>query len=129
MHISSHFMPIWPICTISNILDIGALFTIFVDNYCSKTISNQVSKGLLIGKESKINLVPKLEIYNDDVECSHGAASGQPDKNTLFYLTSRGISKEEAEQIYVEGFLSEFFETIDNASMAEKAKNFINLNT
>ena len=103
--------------------------TIFVDNHCSKTISNQVSKGLLIGKESKINLVPKLEIYNDDVECSHGAASGQPDKNILFYLTSRGISKEEAEQIYVEGFLSEFFETIDNASMAEKAKNFINLNT
>ena len=103
--------------------------TIFVDNHCSKSISNQVSKGLLIGKESKINLVPKLEIYNDDVECSHGAASGQPDKNTLFYLTSRGISKEEAEQIYVEGFLSEFFETIDNASMTEKAKNFINLNT
>jgi Fe-S cluster assembly protein SufD len=94
--------------------------TIFVDNHCSKTISNQVSKGLLIGKESKINLIPKLEIYNDDVECSHGAASGQPDKNTLFYLTSRGISKEEAEQIYVEGFLSEFFETIDNISMAEK---------
>ena len=103
--------------------------TIFVDNHCYKTISNQVSKGLLIGKESKINLIPKLEIYNDDVECSHGAASGQPDKNTLFYLTSRGISKEEAEQIYVEGFLSEFFETIDNISMAEKAKNFINLNT
>ena len=103
--------------------------TIFVDNHCSKTISNQVSKGLLIGKESKINLIPKLEIYNDDVECTHGAASGQPDKNTLFYLTSRGISKEEAEQIYVEGFLSEFFETIDNNSMAEKAKNFINLNT
>ena len=103
--------------------------TIFVDNHCSKTTSNQVSKGLLIGKESKINLIPKLEIYNDDVECTHGAASGQPDKNTLFYLTSRGISKEEAEQIYVEGFLSEFFETIDNNSMAEKAKNFINLNT
>ena len=103
--------------------------TIFVDNHCSKTISNQVSKGLLIGKESKINLVPKLEIYNDDVECSHGAASGQPDKNTLFYLTSRGISKEDAEQIYVEGFLSEFFETIENNLMAEKAKNFINLNT
>ena len=82
--------------------------TIFVDNHCSKSVSNQVSIGLLIGKESKINLVPKLKIYNDDVECSHGAASGQPDKNTLFYLTSRGISKEEAEQIYVEGFLSEF---------------------
>ena len=103
--------------------------TIFVDNHCSKTISNQVSKGLLIGNESKIKLVPKLEIYNDDVECSHGAASGQPDKNTLFYLTSRGISKEEAEQIYIEGFLSEFFETIENNTMAEKAKNFINLNT
>ena len=102
---------------------------IFVDNHCSKTVSNQVSKGLLIGSESKINLVPKLEIYNDDVECSHGAASGQPDKNTLFYLTSRGISKEDAEQIYVEGFLSEFFATIDNDLMTEKAKKFINLNT
>ena len=102
---------------------------IFVDNHCSKTVSNQVSKGLLIGNESNINLVPKLEIYNDDVECSHGAASGQPDKNTLFYLTSRGISIADAEQIYVEGFLSEFFETIDNVLMAEKAKKFINLNT
>ena len=102
--------------------------TIFVDNHCSKTTSNQVSKGLLIGDHSKINLVPKLEIYNDDVECSHGAASGQPDKNTLFYLTSRGISKKDAEEIYIEGFLSEFFDTIENLSMLSKAKNFISLN-
>ena len=102
--------------------------TIFVDNHCSKTISNQVSKGLLIGKESKINLVPKLEIYNDDVQCSHGAASGQPDAKTLFYLTSRGISKTEAEDLYIKGFLSEFFDTIDNAQMMTKAKEYISLN-
>ena len=69
-----------------------------------------------------------MEIYNDDVECSHGAASGQPDKNTLFYLTSRGISKKDAEEIYIEGFLSEFFDTIENLSMLSKAKNFISLN-
>ena len=99
---------------------------IYVGDGSSNTVSNQVSKGLLIDEKARINLVPKLEINNDDVMCSHGAASGKLDDDTLFYLTSRGISEEEAKRIYTQGFLGEFTEKIDNAQMKVKAKQYIN---
>ena len=101
---------------------------VFVDENCSNTQSNQISKGLLIDEESKINLTPILEINNDDVVCSHGAASGKADEEVLFYLASRGISKSEAEKIYIQGFLSEFIEKIEDAEMQAKGQNFINEN-
>ena len=101
---------------------------VFVDENCSNTQSNQISKGLLIDEESKINLTPILEINNDDVVCSHGAASGKADEEVLFYLASRGISKNEAERIYIQGFLSEFIEKIEDAEMQAKGQNFINEN-
>ena len=101
---------------------------VFVDENCSDTQSNQISKGLLIDEESKINLTPILEINNDDVVCSHGAASGKADEEVLFYLASRGISKSEAERIYIQGFLSEFIEKIEDAEMQAKGQNFINEN-
>ena len=101
---------------------------VFVDENCSNTQSNQISKGLLIDEESKINLTPILEINNDDVVCSHGAASGKADEEVLFYLASRGISKSEAERIYIPGFLSEFIEKIEDAEMQAKGQNFINEN-
>ena len=101
---------------------------VFVDENCTNTQSNQISKGLLIDEESKINLTPILEINNDDVVCSHGAASGKADEEVLFYLASRGISKSEAERIYIQGFLSEFIEKIEDAEMQAKGQNFINEN-
>ena len=102
---------------------------IFVDENCSNTVSNQISKGLIMNNESRIDLIPKLEINNDDVVCSHGAASGKPDENVLFYLTSRGISREDAEKIYIQGFLGEFINKIDNVQMQAKAKQFISQNS
>ena len=102
---------------------------IFVDENCSNTVSNQISKGLIMNNESRVDLIPKLEINNDDVVCSHGAASGKPDENVLFYLTSRGISREDAEKIYIQGFLSEFINKIDNVQMQAKAKQFISQNS
>ena len=101
---------------------------VFVDENCTNTQSNQISKGLLIDEESRINLTPILEINNDDVVCSHGAASGKADEEVLFYLASRGISKSEAERIYIQGFLSEFIEKIEDAEMQAKGQNFINEN-
>ena len=98
---------------------------VFVDKDCSDTMSNQISKGLVMDEEAKINLIPMLDINNDDVVCAHGAASGKPDESILFYLKSRGISQEEAEKIYVEGFLGEFVDKISNKVMQEKAFNYI----
>tara|TARA_B110001454_G_C12720884_1_gene434621 strand:- start:1414 stop:2499 length:1086 start_codon:yes stop_codon:yes gene_type:complete len=102
---------------------------IYVGENCSDTLSNQISKGLLMDEKARINLMPKLEINNDDVVCSHGAASGKPDEETIFYLTSRGVSEEEAKKIYIQGFLGEFVEKIENAQMKVKAKQFISLNS
>ena len=102
---------------------------ILVNENCPNTVSNQISKGLIMSEESRVDLIPKLEIDNDDVVCSHGAASGKPDENVLFYLTSRGISREEAEKIYIQGFLGEFVNKIDNAQMQSKAKLFISQNS
>ena len=102
---------------------------ILVENNCSNTVSNQISKGLIMNEEARVDLIPKLEINNDDVVCSHGAASGRPDENILFYLTSRGISREDAKKIYIQGFLGEFIKKIDNAQMQAKAKQFISQNS
>ena len=101
---------------------------VFVDYDCSKTISNQISKGLIMDEFAKISLIPKLEINNDDVVCAHGAASGKPDESVIFYLKSRGIPHDEAEKIYVEGFLGEFLDKIPNAEMQEKAMKYISAN-
>ena len=101
---------------------------VFVDYDCSKTISNQISKGLIMDEFAKISLIPKLEINNDDVVCAHGAASGKPDESVIFYLKSRGIPQNEAEKIYVEGFLGEFLDKIPNAEMQEKAMKYISAN-
>ena len=98
---------------------------VFVDKDCSDTESNQISKGLVMDEEARINLIPMLDINNDDVVCAHGAASGKPDENILFYLKSRGISKEDAEKIYIEGFLGEFVDKISNEEMQKKAFNYI----
>ena len=101
---------------------------VFVDYDCSKTISNQISKGLIMDEFAKISLIPKLEINNDDVVCAHGAASGKPDESVIFYLKSRGIPQDEAEKIYVEGFLGEFLNKIPNEEMQEKAMKYISAN-
>ena len=77
---------------------------------------------------AKISLTPKLEINNDDVICAHGAASGKPDETIIFYLKSRGISHDQAEKIYIEGFLGEFLEKISNNEMQRKAMNYISAN-
>ena len=60
--------------------------------------------------------------------CAHGAASGKPDRSVIFYLKSRGIPQNEAEKIYVEGFLGEFLDKIPNAEMQQKAMKYISAN-
>ena len=102
---------------------------LIVRENCNNSVSSQISKGLIMDENANVNLIPELEISNDDVVCSHGAASGKPDENVLFYLTSRGISRKEAEKVYIQGFLGEFVDKIDNAQMKAKAKQFISQNS
>ena len=63
---------------------------------------------------------PELEIYADDVKCSHGATTGELDEEMLFYLRSRGLNKNKAKKILIEGFVNELFDSIENKELKEK---------
>jgi len=85
---------------------------IYVDKDAQKTNGYQLSKALILSENSTFNSKPELEIYADDVKCSHGSSTGNIDQNSIFYLMSRGLSKEKANKMLVEGFLNEAIETI-----------------
>jgi len=85
---------------------------IYVDQDAQKTNGYQLSKALVLSENSAFNSKPELEIYADDVKCSHGSSTGNIDQNSIFYLMSRGLSKEKANKMLVEGFLNEAIETI-----------------
>tara|TARA_B100000902_G_C26689611_1_gene611809 strand:+ start:37 stop:594 length:558 start_codon:yes stop_codon:yes gene_type:complete len=108
---------------IKNVLSKGAKAVfqgkIFVDSKAQKTDGYQMSNGLLLDDNSEFLVKPELEIYADDVVCSHGSTSGSIDKEYLFYLQSRGISEGDAKTILIESYLEEVIEEIDNPEFAE----------
>jgi Fe-S cluster assembly protein SufD len=94
---------------------------IFVKDIAQKTDAYQLSKAILLNDNSEFNSKPELEIYADDVKCSHGSSSGSIDENSIFYLMSRGLSRKESLLLLINGFLSEVIDEIKN----NKIKNFI----
>jgi Fe-S cluster assembly protein SufD len=74
--------------------------------------SHQVNKNLLLADRAQVDTQPKLEIFADDVTCTHGAAVGQLDQDALFYLKSRGIGEDVARGLLVHGFVNEVIEAI-----------------
>jgi len=87
---------------------------VIVARDAQKTDGNQMSRTLLLSRKCEADAKPELEIYADDVACSHGATVGEIDDNHLFYLMSRGISKTDARQMLIEAFLAEVLDDIDN---------------
>ena len=77
-----------------------------------QTNANQTNRNLLLSPFSNMNSNPQLEIHAEDVKCSHGSTTGQIDPEALFYLRSRGISKQRAIELVVEGFAKEIFTNI-----------------
>lgn len=80
---------------------------IIVDKECSDIKGHQLAKALLLDKESKIDAVPMLEVNNEKVEISHGVSISDIDKEELFYLQSRGISKEASRNMIINGFIQQ----------------------
>jgi Fe-S cluster assembly protein SufD len=80
---------------------------VVVREHAKGTDSQQSLRGLLAGKQAEIDVRPQLEIYTDDVRCNHGATAGKLDDNMLFYLLSRGIDKETAQQLLKWAFLED----------------------
>jgi len=79
--------------------------------------SRQTAKGLLLAERAEIDLKPELEILADDVKCAHGAAVGDLDAESLFYLRSRGIPEVEARNLLIRAFLEEAFADVTDAAM------------
>ncbi len=85
---------------------------IFVKQEAQKTDAYQLSKALLLNDNAGFDAKPELEIYADDVKCSHGSTSGSIDLNLIHYLKSRGIPEKEAYKMLINGFLSEILEKL-----------------
>jgi Fe-S cluster assembly protein SufD len=84
-----------------------------------KVDAHQLSRNLVLSPRAAIDTKPELEIYADDVKCSHGAAVGDLDEAALFYLRARGIPNKEARQILIEAFVREALELVEHAPMRE----------
>ena len=90
---------------------------IYVEKKAQKTDGYQLSKALVLSENSEFNSKPELEIYADEVKCSHGSTTANIDQNSIFYLMSRGLSKKQANKMLIEGFLSEAAETITDLNI------------
>ncbi|APX14707.1 Fe-S cluster assembly protein SufD [Phaeobacter inhibens] len=91
---------------------------ILVKEGAQKTDGYQISQSLLLDEDSQFLAKPELEIYADDVACSHGSTSGAIDEEGLFYLRSRGVPHAEATDLMTLAFLAEAVEEIENADIA-----------
>jgi|TARA_B110000014_G_scaffold201125_1_gene150712 Fe-S cluster assembly protein SufD len=90
-----------------------------------KTDSNQSNKNLLLSKEATAHSNPQLEIYADDVQCGHGSTTGALDKDSIFYLQTRGIRKEQATQILIKAFAHEVIKQFSNDTIKDEAQAYI----
>ena len=80
---------------------------VLVSDKAQKTDAYQISKGLILDDNAEFSTKPELEIYADDVKCSHGSTSGNIDHDAIYYLMTRGLPKKEAIKLIVKGFLND----------------------
>ena len=92
---------------------------ILVKQGAQQTDGYQISQSLLLDGDSQFLAKPELEIYADDVKCSHGSTSGAIDEEALFYLRARGVERAEAENLLTLAFLAEAIEEIDDERIAQ----------
>ena len=100
---------------------------IFVNSDAQKTDGYQLSKAILLNKDSEFNAKPELEIYADDVKCSHGSASGSLNEESIFYLMSRGLNYNQARELLINGFLLDVVEKITDSEIKNLIKNMIGI--
>lgn len=85
-----------------------------------KTDGQMTNNNLLLGRLSEVDTKPQLEIYADDVKCSHGATIGRIDDEQLFYLRSRGITQQAAQQMILYAFAAELTEAIGDEALRQQ---------
>src|SRR5207244_6365459 len=85
---------------------------ILVQQVAQKTDAKQTNKNILLSDEATVDTKPQLEIYADDVKCTHGATVGQLDDDSIYYLRSRGIGLETARQMLIHAFAGEIIDRV-----------------
>ena len=100
---------------------------IYVSSEAQKTDGYQLSKAILLNENSEFNAKPELEIYADDVKCSHGSASGSLNENSIFYLRSRGLNYKEAKNLLIKGFLLDVIDKITDDEIKNLIKSTMGL--
>jgi len=100
---------------------------IYVDSKAQKTNGYQLSKALLLSENTEFDGKPELEIYADDVKCSHGATSGNLDEDAIFYLMSRGLSYQQSKELLVNGFMLDAVEKITDVEIKDLIKDMIGI--
>ena len=98
---------------------------IFVKDIAQKTDAYQLSKALILNDMAEFNAKPELEIYADDVKCSHGSSSGSIDEDAIHYLMTRGIERSKARKLLINGFLNEIFENIPEQDLKVFLKKIV----
>lgn len=98
---------------------------IYVHKDAQGTLAYQKNNNILLTDDAKMDTKPQLEIYADDVKCSHGATVGQLDDNALFYLRSRGIDKRQARLMLMFGFAHEVIQNIKVEALRERMDNLV----
>jgi Fe-S cluster assembly protein SufD len=89
-----------------------------------KTAAHLNNRNLMLSREAEVDTKPELEIYADDVQCSHGASIGQIDRNALFYFESRGIDRITAEAMLSAGFIHEVIDSLPHEPAADVLRQF-----
>jgi Fe-S cluster assembly protein SufD len=92
---------------------------VYVRPVAQKTDGKQTNKTLLLSEQAQIDTKPQLEIFADDVKCTHGATVGRLDQTALFYMKSRGLSDETARKLLTYAFAAEVLETIEISAVME----------
>jgi Fe-S cluster assembly protein SufD len=95
----------------------------FVSENAQKTEGYQLSKGILLTDNCSFFSKPELRIFADDVKCSHGSTIGPVDESSLYYLRSRGISKNEAMKMIISSFIEEDLQNLDKNIAERVSKN------
>jgi Fe-S cluster assembly protein SufD len=105
----------------------GAVFNgrIIVRKDAQKTDSKQTNKNLVLSDDAVIDTKPELQIYADDVRCTHGATIGQLDAESLFYLQSRGIGKQQARSLLTYAFAQDIIDRIQVPDLREQLEKFL----
>jgi len=100
---------------------------IFVSSKAQKTDGYQLSKALLLNENTEFDAKPELEIYADDVKCSHGSTSGNLDEDTIFYLMSRGLSYQQSRKLLINGFLLDVVEKVTDLEVKDLITNIMEI--